>query len=298
MDSNGSNSSPIARMLPVFIIFLGLLGLYYLYQYLFGPKVNNSFPLIGGTQSAQVDKEITFSSGQLAPLYEGGEFTLSTWIYISNWSHHAGLNKSIIRIGGNKFDTIRVYLGANTPKLYVRLHTKEDVMVNGAGAPPTTSTASATASAASTASTASATPTTSLQPEDLGIATRDTLFTNRQTESGLLDNMHTCDIPELSLQRWVNIAIAVNGKTVDVYIDGKLSRSCVLSTPFKVDAGYNASLLGYGGFGGQISTTTMYDTALNPEEVYKNYMAGPEPITSLSGLFSSFFAPNIKITVS
>ena len=289
MESNGNNSSPIARMIPVFIIFLGLLGLYYLYQYLFGPKVNNSYTLIGATQNAQVDKDITFTSTQLAPLYEGGEFTISTWIYISNWSHRAGLNKSIIRIGGNSFDTIRVYLGANTPKLYVRLHTREKDTVSGAGSvtPPATGS-----------TTSAAVPTTSLQPEDLGVGTRDTLFTNRQTESGLLDNMHTCDIPELSLQRWVNISIAVNGKTVDVYIDGKLSRSCVLSTPFKVDAGYNASLLGYGGFGGQISTTMMYDTALNPEEVYKNYMAGPEPITSLSGLFSSFFAPNVSITIS
>ena len=294
MESNGNNSSPIARMIPVFIIFLGLLGLYYLYQYLFGPKMNNSYSLIGATQNAQVDKEITFSSGQLAPLYEGGEFTISTWIYVSNWSYRAGLNKSIIRIGGTSFDTIRVYLGGNTPKLYVRLHTKENDTVNGAGSVTTP----ATGSTGSTASaTASATPT-ALQPEDLGVGTRNTLFTNRQTESGLLDNMHTCDIPELSLQRWVNIAIAVNGKTVDVYIDGKLSRSCVLSTPFKVDAGYNASLLGHGGFGGKISTTMMYDTALNPEEVYKNYMAGPEPITSLGGLLSSYFAPNIKITVS
>ena len=293
MESNGNNSSPIARMIPVFIIFLGLLGLYYLYQYLFGPKMNNSYTLIGATQNAQVDKDITFTSTQLAPLYEGGEFTISTWIYISNWSYRAGLNKSIIRIGGNSFDTIRVYLGANTPKLYVRLHTRENDTVNGAGSvttPVTGSTASASVSSESAP--------TSLQPEDLGVGTRDTLFTNRQTESGLLDNMHTCDIPELSLQRWVNISIAVNGKTVDVYIDGKLSRSCVLSTPFKVDAGYNASLLGYGGFGGQISTTMMYDTALNPEEVYKNYMAGPEPITSLGGLLSSYFAPNIKITVS
>ena len=299
MESNGSNSSPIARMIPVFIIFLGLLGLYYLYQYLFGPKVNNSFSLIGATQSAQVDKEITLASTQLAPLYEGGEFTISTWIYVSNWSYRAGLNKSIIRIGGNKFDTIRVYLGANTPKLYVRLHTRENDTVNGAGSvtPVSATPAIASASASATASASASAPTTSLQPEDLGVGTLN-VYTNRQTESGLLDNMHTCDIPELSLQRWVNIAIAVNGKTVDVYIDGKLSRSCILSTPFKVDAGYNAYLLGYGGFGGQISTTMMHDTALNPEEVYKNYMAGPEPITSLGGLLSSYFAPNIKITVS
>ena len=57
-------------------------------------------------------------------------------------------------------------------------------------------------------------------------------------------------------------------------------------------------MLEYGGFGGQISTTMMYDTALNPEEVYKNYMAGPEPITSIGGLLSSYFAPNVNISIS
>ena len=94
------------------------------------------------------------------------------------------------------------------------------------------------------------------------------------------------------MQRWVNISVAVNAKVVDVYVDGKLSRSCVLPSTFKVDpSGYEAILLGYGGFGGKISTTTMYDVALNPEMVYKNYMAGPEPITSIGGWFSSFFEP-------
>ena len=291
MESNSNNSSPIARMIPVFIIFLGLLGLYYLYQYLFGPKMNNSFPLTG-KQSAQVDKPIIFTSTQLAPLYEGGEFTVSTWIYVSNWSYRGGKNKSIIRIGGNNFDTIRVYLGAHNPKLYVRLHTKENTMVMGSGAP--LATASATASTTATATSAS---TSAVQSENLDISSRSLLNT-LQTESGLLDNLHTCDIPELPLQRWVNISISVNGKTVDVYIDGKLSRSCVLSAPFRVDDGYNATILEYGGFGGQIANTIMYDTALNPEEVYKNYMAGPEPITSIGGLLSNYFVPNIRISIS
>ena len=62
----------------------------------------------------------------------------------------------------------------------------------------------------------------------------------------------------------------MNGKTVDVYYDGKLARSCVLPSFYKVDAGgYSAKLLAYGGFGGQISTTNIYDSALNPEQAYK-----------------------------
>ena len=120
-----------------------------------------------------------------------------------------------------------------------------------------------------------------------------------QTDSGMLDSSPLCDLPEVDLQRWVNITVAVNGKTVDVYLDGKLSRSCVLPSFFKVDAGgYSANLLAYGGFGGQIATTTMYDSALNPEQVYKNYMAGPLPITNIGQWFASFFSPGVSVSVS
>jgi hypothetical protein len=41
----------------------------------------------------------------------------------------------------------------------------------------------------------------------------------------------------------------------------------------------------------------MYDSALNPEEVYKNYMAGPEPITNIFTWLASFFTPGITVSV-
>jgi hypothetical protein len=118
------------------------------------------------------------------------------------------------------------------------------------------------------------------------------------SQSSLLDSSAGCDLPEIELQRWVNISIAVNGKTVDVYIDGKLTRSCILPNFFKVDgSGYSANLLMHGGFGGQISTTMMYDSALHPEAIYKNYIAGPEPITNLGDWLMSIFSFNVNVTV-
>lgn len=285
MESGSNQNSSIARIIPVFIIFFGLLALYYLYQYLFGPASSNSYDLITKTQTAQSDaaKDIIFISTQIAPLHEGGEFSVSTWIYISNWSYRAGFNKPILSIGGANFDTIRMYLGASTPKLMVRVHTKEGgVNVNGTNNVSMNDPASVS--------------NTSM-PDSLTVATFNQTFNTLQPGSGLLDNSHLCDIPELDLQRWINITVAVNGKTVDVYLDGKLSRSCVLPNPFKVDTGYSAKLLQNGGFGGQISTTTMHDIALNPEQVYRNYMAGPTPVNSFTALLGSFF-PNINISVS
>lgn len=278
--NNSSSQSILTRLIPVFIVFAGLIGLYFLYQYLFGPKQNNAYPLITSIQSARTpaDKPLIFSTGQLAPLYEGGEFTVSTWIYISDWHHRANKNKSILRIGGKtdksssaatNFDTIRIYLGAVTPTLHVRLDSKNrNVSSTDTG-------------------------------DSLDTSTYTMTYDNIQTGSGLLDSTHKCDIREIPMQRWVNIAVAVNGKTVDVYIDGKLSRSCVLPNPFKVDSsGYTGVALEKEGFGGEIANMIMYDTALNPEVIYKNYMAGPEPITSIGGLLGSFFAPNIKIAVT
>jgi hypothetical protein len=282
MESN-TNSSPVSRLVSVLLFFAGLLGIYFLYNYLFGPKTFNSFALIEKAQKADIDpaKPITITSDKMPTLYEGGEFTISTWIYINNWSYRRGYNKSILRIGSSSpvgFDSIRMYLGGYKPKLMIRFHTMDK------GAPMNTLTNSPD----------------SAQSESLDVATLNATFNVQQMESGLLDAPASsgCDLPEIDLQRWVNITVSVNGKTVDVYFDGKLSRSCVLPNYFKVDSSYSGYLLSNGGFGGQIANTTMYDAALNPEAVYRNYMAGPDQITGLWQWFTSFFEVGVDVTVS
>lgn len=293
MEANTNSSSPIGRLVPVLIVFFGLIGLYYLYQYLFGPKSSNMYTLLSSTQSANIDPShpIIVTSDKLPSLYEGGEFTVSCWVYVSNWSYRAGFNKSILNIGGPNFDTIRIYLGGNKPKLSVRLQTKDrHTAVNSV----TSNMSQVQVQASQQQSQQQQVPI-----ESLDKTTQNAVFNILQTDSGLLDSSPLCDLPELDLQRWVNIAVSVNGKTVDVYLDGKLARSCVLPSFYKVDTGgYSAYLLSYGGFGGQISTVTMYDSALNPEQVYKNYMAGPEPITNLSQWLSSLFIPSTKISIT
>lgn len=296
-----NNSSPVGRLIPVLILFIGLIGLYYLYQYLFGPKSTNAYSLISKIQSANVDpsQPIVVTSDKLATLYEGGEFTISTWIYITNWSYRAGMNKSIINIGGPNFDTIRIYLGGNKPTLSVRLQTKDSTGSHNA-IPTGAAAGSAVGGIAPNSNSNGPTSFGSQVPiESLDKATQNAVFNILQTDSGLLDSSPLCDLPPIDLQRWVNITVSINGKTADVYMDGRLSRSCVLPSFYKVDAGgYSAYLLSYGGFGGQIANTTMYDSALNPEQVYKNYMAGPEPITSIGQWFSSFFAPGVSVQVT
>lgn len=278
MDNQNSSASPVTRLIPVIIFFVGLLGIYYLYQYLFGPKTANQYVLLSETKEADVEpsKPILITSEKLPMLYEGGEFTVSTWIYVSNWGHRSGRNKSIFRMGGPNFDTIRIYLGGRKPKVHVRIQTKEN-----------------------NSSTSVGSNANQGNEESLTVQTLNAVFDTMQTDSGLLDDASPmCDLPEIDLQRWVNITASVNGRTVDVYVDGKLVRSCVLPSFYKVDAGgYSAYLLSYGGFGGFIANTSMYDAALNPEAIYKNYIAGPEPITSIGDWIRSMFKFGVNVSV-
>lgn len=256
-----AQNSPVQRIFPVLLFFVGLIGLYYLYLYLFGPTTGNKYVLIDKTQEAtepvDTDKVI------LPKIYEGGEFSFSTWIYINNWTTGNNRTKSIIRMGNGEYDTIRIYLGKVKPSLQVRL--------------------------------TSEIPST--LPED---DTCKYYKGNNEIKEPFSDitGCTTCDIPEVDLQKWVNITVAVSSRIVDVYIDGKLSRSCVLDNMYKISDKYSVKILNNGGFGGKISTTVMYDTALNPEQVYKNYMSGPEPITSLKQWLLSFFAPGVDIAIT
>ena len=279
MNNQNNSSSPVARMIPALIFAVGLIAIYYLYQYLFGPKTSNQYVLVSESTPADVEpsKPIIVTTDKLPSLYEGGEFTVSTWFYISNWGHRAGRNKAIFRLGGPSFDTIRIYLGGRKPKIHVRIQTKDNQ------------------------SAIQSVPSNPNQPneESLTASTLNAVFDTIQTDSGLLDSSPMCDLPEVDLQRWVNLAVTVNGRTVDVYLDGKLVRSCVLPSFYKVDAGgYSAYLLSYGGFGGFLASTSMYDSALNPDTVYKNYMAGPAAITSIGDWLRSIFKFNVDVSVT
>lgn len=265
MNSNSSHES--ARVfIQGIIIIMGLIGLYYLYQYLFGPQGTSDSVLLGKTMEANVTEsgQTTIQSTAMPPLYDGGEFSVSTWIYIQNWSYHNGRPKHILSIGGSSFDTLRIYLGGYQPKLHVRFHTKE--MGTAAG-----------------------------QGDDLSASNRKTFFEELSTGASLGETSNMCDLPEVDLQRWINIVVAVNGRTVDVYMDGKLARSCVLPSNYRVDGGgYSATLLGYGGFGGFIQNVRMYGGALPPDAVYTNYMVGPSQPVDFWDYLKGFFEPNSK----
>ena len=227
------------------------LALYYFYKWLNGSGELTDVVIYTSSTDGlpgMATKVSTFSSANsdIPMLFEGGEYSFSTWVYITNWNVNKGYNKPFLTLSGGggtgSFRTTVLYLGQNTPKLGIR-----------------------------TSAGVSITDTEMLK---IRPTTGSGFGTSPYTDAG--GDFTLCDIESIDLQRWVNITVVLSGRTQDVYIDGKMSRSCVLPSMFKVDGDQPTIMLGgpYG-FGGLIGTTKAANFAYSPDQVYKNYQNGP-----------------------
>jgi hypothetical protein len=252
------------------VIILLFYTLYYLWKWLQGgdsgiqDMVIYSSPSDGLPSRTSTTTGAVYSGTKVPQIYPGGEYSVSTWIYVTNWgaSGSVGKNKPFLTLsgGGGNYYTLVMYLGQNTNKLGVRLSYD-------------------TSSSATLINTADL--NTKIVPGNPSYS--DT------------DGMPMCDIESVDIQRWVNITVVMMGKTVDVYIDGKLSRSSVLPGLFKTDGDVPTLTLGSpDGFGGMIGMTRAANMAYTPDRIYANYQEGPFSGWSLSSLDPTQYSINIQ----
>lgn len=260
---------------PKIVIFIVILvALYYLYYFLTGNSGLQGSVVLNSVKSASPSTAYTTTGDALPAVYEGGELSLNTWIYINDYSVNRGQNKHVISLGGSNFLTCLLYLGPYKNTLSVRVQTN----------------------AASNRKPSSDSPKTS--DVDLRVSTVDSLFGTLQVESSLLDPNTPCDISTLELQKWVQVTVVLNNKTCDVYIDGKLTRSCVLPSFYRLDkTNTKLSVCDYNGFGGYVSNVSAYNYALNPEQIWNLYMTGPGPQYSVMEYITSLFSPSSAMTL-
>lgn len=98
-----------------------------------------------------------------------------------------------------------------------------------------------------------------------------TVYPSAQSNSG---STHTCNVANVPIQRWVNLIVSLYGRTLDVYIDGKLVRTCVLPGVAKITNNAPVYVTPLGGFSGYTSNIHYYGDALNPQQAYNIYRAG------------------------
>ena len=94
--------------------------------------------------------------------------------------------------------------------------------------------------------------------------------------SGNTDVHDSCHLSQLPLKKWCHIVVCVWNQNVDVYLNGKLTRSCVLQKPPTLGPDdREMRLTGDGGFSGYISRVQVSNRSIAPEAVYQLYLKGP-----------------------
>jgi hypothetical protein len=205
----------------------------------------------------------------------GGEYTLSFWTYITSWEHRNGLPKAVFQITDDRITVPPTgnylmvgVLYPNEAKMMIRTYTGQS----------------------------DANDITNVETfKSVMAGTSSILSTQLMTPSA---DLPQCDIQDIDLQRWVHTAISVNGRIVDVYMDGKLARSCILpNIPKGNDDGKSIQsvILGsHGGFGGWYSGVQFYAYAVTPDRIYSTYQAGPYS----SANFLTYMAEKLGIKVT
>jgi hypothetical protein len=106
------------------------------------------------------------------------------------------------------------------------------------------------------------------------------------------NSAYACKINNFPLQRWVSLVVSLNNRTLDLYLNGKLVRTCILPATAIIDSTASVVLTPDGGFKGWTSNTQYFSKALNPHEVFNIYSTGPK----CGGRLSLFDRYKLKLT--
>mgnify|MGYP001201871820 CR=1 FL=1 len=94
---------------------------------------------------------------------------------------------------------------------------------------------------------------------------------------------HPCHIKNVPIQKWTHVVITLMDKTIDVYLDGKLVKTCLMPFVPYIDGLKDNSLFlspketdndSNSGFSGFVSKFRFYARSVPPREAYELYRQG------------------------
>jgi hypothetical protein len=86
--------------------------------------------------------------------------------------------------------------------------------------------------------------------------------------------VHNCSIANVPIQKWCNLLISTYGRTLDIYLDGKLVRTCVLPGVSKIDSNAPIYITPLGGFSGWTSKFQYWSDSTDPQKAWNIYKSG------------------------
>ena len=243
----------------VFWLLVILFIIYVVYKYLY-PEDDPTYTRFLKSD-ADARQPVTVY-GKVPKIFTGGDFTLSMWVYIDDWNYRVSTSKFLFALSSDPVSSASPLVGVLTP-LQNGLQIRANVVK-----PSGSSGSAGGAASASASGSPDITKETVLQTV---LAQQSSMQIFSSTVADL-----PCDIKEIPLQKWVNITIVSSGRILDVYMDGKLTRSCVLDNVLLVPNSKLKLRLGEnGGFGGRYSSVQMWSQQLTPDLIYSIYQMGP-----------------------
>jgi len=119
---------------------------------------------------------------------------------------------------------------------------------------------------------------------DLNIYVEPANPTNEEPSGNLYNSLSsTCSVTNFPLQTWVNISVSVYNRAIDVYIDGKLIKTCSMTTVASPISKNTAIFVGGNrtpsnmqvpGFSGFIASVVYSPNVFSPKEVWDIYSRG------------------------
>ena len=97
--------------------------------------------------------------------------------------------------------------------------------------------------------------------------------------------IHSCGVSNIPIQRWVNLILSVYGRTMDLYVDGKLVRTCLLPGIANINNNADIIVTPAGGFDGWTSKLQYFPDTINPQDAWNIYSKG---YTSWASMFNSY----------
>jgi len=301
--TNGKNSpasDTVRNMIGVIIFVLICVGLYYLYKFLYGSTLSQTSVTILNSNVAMTSAPASSAIGggtacavtSISGIMDGGQYSTSFWAYVADtkgFSAPGGAPLAhLMEISDNRLAATGTSTPAGKTLIFIGINPSNGSLIVRQSTNDATS--SMIDNTLTSTSTSNASTNYSLSNLIGGYNTAGSTYTSKDS----------CDIMNgIEYQRWVLITTVANGKTLDVYIDGKLARSCVYKANYMLGStGGNATAIFGANNGGNLkgffSSGKFYNYALTPDAVWALYQAGPGGTYSISDFFSNLFSINVS----
>ena len=260
----------------IFFIIIVIILLYIIVRYM-SSSSTSATGLVSGTTMQ------TISAASLSSTSSGvksSNFTYSVWFYVDDWNYNYGQPKVLFG---------RVSTAATS--------------ASGTASATASTTGLGTYGLSSYGSNPCPLVTFGAVENNLSVAltvyseSSSAYTTDDSVDPSSAAIIHTCSVPNVPIQSWCNLLISVYGRTLDIYLDGKLVNTCVLPGIAKITSDANVYITPVGGFAGWTSKFVYYPNATDPQTAWNIYQDG-YGASFLNNLFGSSFKVTFSTTDS